>query len=167
LPHAPASRARTQYRRLLGGEAYEPKEENPMLGFRGASRYYSDEFADAFGLECAAMKHARDVLGLTNIELMIPFVRTEEELRRVLALMASHGLRRGDGAGDGDAAVAAAANGGDGAPKGMRIHIMCEIPANALLADRFLALCDGFSIGACALPCTRSRMLRSGRLHLR
>jgi pyruvate,water dikinase len=120
-----------------------------MLGFRGASRYYSDEFADAFGLECAAMKHARDVLGLTNIELMIPFVRTEEELRRVLALMASHGLRRGDGAGDGEAAVAAAANGGDGAPKGMRIHMMCEIPANALLADRFLALCDGFSIGAC------------------
>jgi pyruvate,water dikinase len=121
-----------------------------MLGFRGASRYYADAFAPAFGLECAAMARARDVLGLTNIELMVPFVRTEDELVRVVDLMASHGLRRGDGAaarGQAADAVAAASN-GSAAARGLRIHMMCEIPSNALLAERFLRHCDGFSIGA-------------------
>jgi pyruvate,water dikinase len=130
-----------------------------MLGFRGASRYYADAFAPAFGLECAAMARARDVLGLTNIELMVPFVRTEDELVRVVHLMASHGLHRGDGgaARDDAADAVAAASNGNAAARGLRIHMMCEIPSNALLAERFLRHCDGFSIGALP-PCALSAL---------
>ena len=151
-----------EYRQLLGGDAYEPQEENPMLGFRGASRYYAPSFEAAFGLECAAMARARDVLGLRNIELMLPFVRTEAELQRVVELMEHHGLRRGDGADATPKAVADVAHGSGG---GLAIHVMCEIPANALLADRFLRHVDGFSIGsndltqltrACQRACQRA-----------
>jgi pyruvate,water dikinase len=117
-----------EYASLLGGARFEPKEENPMLGFRGASRYPSAEFADAFALECAALKKVRDEMGLTNVKVMIPFVRTVDELGRVLDIMAGHGLKRGDA--------------------GLEVIVMCEIPANALLADAFLDHCDGFSIGS-------------------
>jgi pyruvate,water dikinase len=117
-----------EYAALLGGADYEPAEENPMIGFRGASRYLSPAFADCFALECAAMKKVREDMGLTNLELMIPFARTVDEVQRVLELMTAHGLRRGE--------------------NGLRINVMCEIPANALLARQFLELCDGFSIGS-------------------
>ncbi len=117
-----------EYAALIGGEDYEPKEENPMIGFRGASRYPSASFAACFTLECVAMKQVREVMGLTNVALMIPFVRSVAEARQVLDLMARHGLRRGE--------------------QGLKIHMMCEIPANALLADEFLDLFDGFSIGS-------------------
>ena len=117
-----------EYARLLGGEHYEPQEENPMLGFRGASRYHSKQFADCFLMECEAVKKVRKTMGLTNLETMLPFVRTVEEARQVIELMAAHGLKRGE--------------------NGLRINLMCEIPANALLADQFLELCDGFSIGS-------------------
>ncbi|MGH7690191.1 MAG: putative PEP-binding protein, partial [Gemmatimonadaceae bacterium] len=117
-----------EYRKLLGGEMYEPEEENPMLGFRGASRYVADSFRDCFELECRAMKRVRDELGLTNVEIMIPFVRTVSEARRVVELLAEHGLRRGE--------------------NGLRLIMMCEIPSNALLADEFLQVFDGFSIGS-------------------
>ena len=117
-----------EYAQLLGGEAYEPEEDNPMLGFRGASRYHSANFADCFAMECAAVRRVRDVMGLKNLELMIPFVRSVEEEIKVLDLMATEGLRRGE--------------------NGLRINLMCEIPANALLAKQFLAHCDGFSIGS-------------------
>lgn len=117
-----------EYAALLGGEQFEPKEENPMLGFRGASRYPSPEFADCFALECAAMRQVREDMGLTNVALMVPFVRSVEEAIQVLAQMANHGLRRGE--------------------NGLNIYMMCEIPANALLADQFLAHFDGFSIGS-------------------
>jgi pyruvate,water dikinase len=117
-----------EYAALLGGADYEPAEENPMIGFRGASRYLSPAFADCFALECAAMKKVREDMGLTNLELMIPFARTVEEVRQVIELMAGHGLRRGE--------------------NGLKINVMCEIPANALLARQFLELCDGFSIGS-------------------
>lgn len=135
-----------EYRGLLGGERYEPQEENPMLGWRGASRYHSPDFGDAFALECEALRRVRDVMGLTNTEIMIPFVRSTQELRAVLDVMAANGLRRGDGATAAcDEAVEAAAN---GAGRGLKVHIMCEVPSNALLADDFLQLCDGFSIGS-------------------
>jgi pyruvate,water dikinase len=117
-----------EYAALLGGADYEPVEENPMIGFRGASRYLSPAFADCFALECAAMKKVREEMGLTNVELMIPFARTVDEVRQVLELMAGQGLRRGD--------------------NGLKINVMCEIPANALRARAFLDLCDGFSIGS-------------------
>jgi len=117
-----------EYAALIGGEDYEPKEENPMIGFRGASRYPSASFAACFALECAAMKQVREAMGLTNVALMIPFVRSVAEAHQVLDLMAQHGLRRGE--------------------QGLKIHMMCEIPANALLADEFLDLFDGFSIGS-------------------
>ena len=117
-----------EYAALLGGEQFEPKEENPMLGFRGASRYPSPAFADCFALECAAMRQVREEMGLTNVALMVPFVRSVEEAIQVLAQMANHGLRRGE--------------------NGLNIYMMCEIPANALLADQFLAHFDGFSIGS-------------------
>jgi pyruvate,water dikinase len=117
-----------EYAALLGGEGIEPGEENPMIGFRGASRYYSDQFAACFAMECAAMKKVREEMGLTNVELMIPFVRTVEEELRVMELMAQQGLRRGEG--------------------GLKINVMCEIPANAVLAGQFLEQCDGFSIGS-------------------
>lgn len=117
-----------EYASLIGGEHFEPKEENPMIGFRGASRYPSDEFAASFALECAAMKQAREVMGLDNVALMIPFVRSVEEAQRVLELMVQEGLVRGE--------------------NGLKIYMMCEIPANALLAEDFLELFDGFSIGS-------------------
>lgn len=117
-----------EYANLLGGREYEPLEENPMLGFRGASRYLSEEFRDCFELECRALKITREEMGLTNIKAMIPFVRTVEEGEGVVALMASHGLRRGE--------------------NGLEIIMMCELPSNALLADRFLDHFDGFSIGS-------------------
>lgn len=117
-----------EYSSLIGGERYEPKEENPMLGFRGASRYLAPSFRDCFEMECRALKRVRDEMGLTNVEIMVPFVRTLEEARQVLALLAEHGLRRGE--------------------NGLRIIMMCEIPSNALLADQFLEHFDGFSIGS-------------------
>jgi phosphoenolpyruvate synthase/pyruvate phosphate dikinase len=117
-----------EYATLLGGAAYEPKEENPMLGWRGAARYPSQDFAAAFALECAALKKVRDTMGLANVALMVPFVRSVAEGEQVLALLATQGLRRGE--------------------NGLKIYLMCEIPANALLADEFLEHFDGFSIGS-------------------
>ena len=117
-----------EYSNLVGGERYEPHEENPMLGFRGASRYIAPEFYDCFALECAAMKRVRDDMGFTNVELMVPFVRTLTEAQRVLELLAQNGLQRGE--------------------NGLRVVMMCELPSNAILADRFLDHFDGFSIGS-------------------
>ncbi|MFO1363299.1 MAG: phosphoenolpyruvate synthase [Burkholderiales bacterium] len=117
-----------EYRKLVGGARYEPEEENPMLGFRGASRYLSPAFGECFALECAALRRVRDEMGLVNVELMVPFVRTVDEARRVIALLASEGLRRGE--------------------NGLRIVMMCELPSNAVLADAFLEHFDGFSIGS-------------------
>jgi pyruvate,water dikinase len=117
-----------EYASLFGGERFEPKEENPMLGLRGASRYYSDSFRASFALECAALKQVREDMGLTNVALMIPFVRSVEEAQQVLAAMRSHGLERGKA--------------------DLKIYLMCEIPANALLAEEFLQHLDGFSIGS-------------------
>ncbi len=117
-----------EYSNLVGGQRYEPHEENPMLGFRGASRYIAPEFHDCFALECAAMKRVRETMGFTNVELMVPFVRTLEEAEMVIALLKEQGLER--------------------ARKGLRVIMMCEIPSNAVLADRFLEHFDGFSIGS-------------------
>ncbi|KAA3653805.1 MAG: phosphoenolpyruvate synthase [Proteobacteria bacterium] len=117
-----------EYRKLLGGDIYEPEEENPMLGFRGASRYIAHSFRDCFELECIAMKRVRDVLGLTNVQLMVPFVRNVEEARGVAELLAEHGLKRG--------------------VNDLKLIMMCEIPSNALLAEQFLEVFDGFSIGS-------------------
>jgi len=117
-----------EYSNLIGGERYEPHEENPMLGFRGASRYLAPEFYECFAMECEAMRRVRDAMGLTNVQLMIPFVRTLDEARKVVALLAKNGLRRGE--------------------NGLRVIMMCEIPSNAVLASRFLEHFDGFSIGS-------------------
>jgi pyruvate,water dikinase len=117
-----------EYRKLLGGERYEPEEENPMLGLRGASRYISPSFRECFELECAAMKKVREELGLTNVELMVPFVRTVREAADVMRLLKENGLERGK--------------------NGLRVVMMCELPSNAILADEFLELFDGFSIGS-------------------
>ncbi|WP_028468852.1 phosphoenolpyruvate synthase [Neptunomonas japonica] len=117
-----------EYGHLIGGDQYEPSEENPMLGFRGAARYISDSFRDCFELECRALKKVRDEMRLTNIEIMIPFVRTVGEAKQVVELLAENGLRRGE--------------------NGLRLIMMCEIPSNALLADEFLEYFDGFSIGS-------------------
>jgi len=117
-----------EYSSLTGGSRYEPREENPMLGFRGAGRYIDPSFRDCFELECRAMKLARNEMGLTNIELMVPFVRTVNEAKKVLELLAANGLRRGD--------------------NGLRVVMMCELPSNAVLADAFLEHFDGFSIGS-------------------
>ncbi|MDO8989462.1 MAG: phosphoenolpyruvate synthase, partial [Sideroxyarcus sp.] len=117
-----------EYRKLLGGDIYEPMEENPMIGFRGAGRYVAANFSECFELECRAMKRVRETLGYTNVELMIPFVRTVKEASEVVATLAKHGLKRGD--------------------KGLRLIMMCEIPSNALLAEEFLQHFDGFSIGS-------------------
>lgn len=117
-----------EYANLIGGKLYEPTEENPMLGFRGASRYISESFRDCFELECRAMKHVRDVMGLTNVELMVPFVRTVNEAAQVVELLGEYGLKRGE--------------------NGLRLIMMCELPSNALLADEFLEHFDGFSIGS-------------------
>src|SRR5262249_18638217 len=117
-----------EYRKLLGGERYEPEEENPMLGFRGASRYIAASFKECFELECAAMKKVREELGLTNVELMVPFIRTLDEARAVLNLLEKNQLQKGK--------------------NGLKIVMMCELPSNAILADQFLDLFDGFSIGS-------------------
>ncbi len=117
-----------EYANLIGGKLYEPHEENPMLGFRGASRYVSDNFQDCFELECRALKRVRDEMGLNNVEIMIPFVRTTGEAAKVLELLEKNGLKRGE--------------------NGLRVIMMCELPTNALLADEFLQYFDGFSIGS-------------------
>jgi pyruvate,water dikinase len=123
-----------EYKKLIGGSRYEPDEENPMLGFRGAARYIAESFRECFSMEAAALKRVREVMGLTNIEIMVPFVRTLTEARRVTELLAEHGLPRGSGAVEGKG--------------GLRLIMMCEVPSNALLADQFLDYFDGFSIGS-------------------
>ncbi|OLO10180.1 phosphoenolpyruvate synthase [Chromohalobacter japonicus] len=123
-----------EYENLIGGKLYEPGEENPMLGFRGASRYISETFRPCFELECRALKRVRDAMGFDNVEIMVPFVRTPDEGREVVSLMAANGLKRGE---------AASPEG-----KGLKVIMMCELPANALLADEFLEHFDGFSIGS-------------------
>jgi pyruvate,water dikinase len=117
-----------EYARLLGGSEFEPEEENPMLGFRGASRYYDPRYAEGFALECAALLRVRKDIGLTNIKIMIPFVRTAAEAKRVIDVMAQHGLKQGD--------------------DGLEIYAMCELPSNVARAEEFLRVFDGYSIGA-------------------
>jgi pyruvate, water dikinase len=117
-----------EYRKLIGGARYEPDEENPMLGFRGASRYISGEFSDAFGMECEALKRVRNDMGLSNVEIMVPFVRTVKQAARVVEMLAERGLKRGH--------------------DGLRLIMMCEVPSNAILADQFLEHFDGMSIGS-------------------
>jgi pyruvate,water dikinase len=117
-----------EYRKLIGGTRYEPDEENPMLGFRGASRYISGEFSDAFAMECEALKRARGEMGLTNVEIMVPFVRTVRQAERVTQMLAERGLKRG--------------------VDGLRLIMMCEVPSNAILAEQFLEYFDGMSIGS-------------------
>src|SRR5690606_37039368 len=106
-----------EYRKLIGGSRYEPEEENPMLGFRGAARYVSEEFNECFRMECEALKRVRDEMGLTNVEIMVPFVRTLGQAAKVVELLAEYGLKRGD--------------------NGLRLIMMCEVPSNAVLAERF------------------------------
>ena len=117
-----------EYANLLGGKQFEPEEENPMLGWRGASRYYDPKYAQAYGLECKALKRVRDEMGLTNVIPMSPFCRTPEEGRKVLAQMEKHGLKRGE--------------------NGLQVYVMCEIPSNIILADEYSQVFDGFSIGS-------------------
>jgi pyruvate, water dikinase len=117
-----------EYANLLGGELYEPHEENPMIGYRGASRYLSPDFAECFAMECDALRYVREEMGLTNVKIMIPFVRTLAEAEGVVALLAEHGLRRGE--------------------NGLQVIMMCELPSNAVIADAFLDHFDGFSIGS-------------------
>jgi pyruvate, water dikinase len=117
-----------EYANLIGGREYEPSEENPMLGFRGASRYVDESFRPCFELECRALRRVREEMGLVNVQVMVPFVRTVKEARRVIELLAENGLKRG---------VA-----------GLKIIMMCELPTNALLADDYLAYFDGMSIGS-------------------
>jgi pyruvate,water dikinase len=117
-----------EYANLIGGKKYEPTEENPMIGFRGASRYYDPRYREGFALECRAMKIVRDEMGLTNVKLMIPFCRTVDEGKRVVREMEKHGLKRGD--------------------KNLDVYVMCEIPSNVILAEEFADVFDGFSIGS-------------------
>lgn len=117
-----------EYRKLVGGSRYEPEEENPMLGFRGASRYIADDFAECFRMECEALRFVRDDMGLTNVEIMVPFVRTLNQAEKVVKLLADNGLKRGE--------------------NGLRLIMMCEVPSNAILAEQFLEYFDGFSIGS-------------------
>jgi pyruvate,water dikinase len=117
-----------EYANLLGGKTFEPKEENPMIGWRGASRYYDEKYAEAYGLECVALKRVRDEMGLVNVIPMIPFCRTPEEGRKVLATMEKYGLKRGE--------------------NGLEVYVMCEIPSNVILAEEFAQVFDGFSIGS-------------------
>jgi pyruvate,water dikinase len=117
-----------EYANLIGGRPYEPVEENPMIGFRGASRYYDRRYQAGFALECGAVKKVRDEMGLRNLKVMIPFCRTVEEGRRVQEEMAKHGLRRGE--------------------DGLEVYVMCEIPSNVILAEQFAEIFDGFSIGS-------------------
>ena len=122
-------------KKLIGGSRYEPDEENPMLGFRGAARYIADSFRECFRMEATALKKVRDEMGLTNVEIMVPFVRTLTEAKRVMELLAAHGLKRGTG------------NSTDGSGA-LRVIMMCEVPSNAILAEQFLEYFDGFSIGS-------------------
>ncbi len=117
-----------EYANLIGGHLYEPSEHNPMIGWRGASRYYDKKFKPAFGLECRAIKKARDEIGLTNIKVMVPFCRTPEEGRRVIEVMQEYGLKQGE--------------------NGLEVYVMCEIPSNVIIADQFADIFDGFSIGS-------------------
>jgi pyruvate,water dikinase len=117
-----------EYAELVGGREFEPEEENPMLGFRGASRYGDPRYAEGFALECAALLRVRQDMGLTKVKVMIPFCRTVEEGRRVITAMGNHGLRQGDG--------------------GLEVYAMCEVPSNVVLADEFLQVFDGYSIGS-------------------
>lgn len=117
-----------EYRKLIGGSRYEPEEENPMLGFRGAARYLSADFSEAFAMECEALKRVRQDMGLSNVQVMVPFVRTLGQAKKVTELLAVHGLKRGE--------------------NGLKIIMMCEIPSNAILANEFLQYFDGFSIGS-------------------
>lgn len=117
-----------EYRKLVGGSRYEPEEENPMLGFRGAARYISEEFAECFEMECLALKRVREQMGLDNVQIMIPFVRTLNQAARVVDLLARNGLKRGE--------------------NGLKLIMMCEVPSNAVLADQFLEYFDGFSVGS-------------------
>ena len=117
-----------EYKKLIGGSRYEPDEENPMLGFRGAARYLAEDFAESFEMECMAMKRVREEMGLTNVEIMIPFVRTLGQAEKVIALLGKYGLKRGE--------------------NGLRVIMMCEVPSNAILAEQFLEYFDGFSIGS-------------------
>jgi pyruvate,water dikinase len=121
-----------EYKKLIGGSRYEPEEENPMLGFRGASRYISAEFGEAFAMECEALKRVRNDMGLTNVEIMVPFVRTLKQAERVTGMLADHGLVRSS----------------KGGTDGLRIIMMCEVPSNAILAEQFLEFFDGMSIGS-------------------
>jgi pyruvate,water dikinase len=117
-----------EYRKLIGGSRYEPEEENPMLGFRGAARYISADFGEAFAMECEALKRVRGEMGLTNVQIMVPFVRTLGQAKKVTQLLSSQGLRRGE--------------------EGLKVIMMCEVPSNAILAEQFLEFFDGFSIGS-------------------
>ncbi len=117
-----------EYKKLIGGSRYEPDEENPMLGFRGAARYLAADFAEAFEMECIAMKRVRDEMGLTNVEIMVPFVRTLGQAEKVVGLLAKYGLKRGE--------------------NGLKLIMMCEVPSNAILAEQFLEHFDGFSVGS-------------------
>ena len=117
-----------EYANLIGGREFEPVEDNPMIGWRGASRYYDEKYRDAFALECEAVEIIRKSMGLTNLKVMVPFCRTVEEGRKVLAEMEKNGLKKGD--------------------EGLEVYVMCEIPANVILADEFLDVFDGFSIGS-------------------
>jgi pyruvate,water dikinase len=117
-----------EYANLTGGYLYEPEESNPMIGWRGASRYYDEKFKPAFGLECEAIKKVRDEMGLTNVKVMVPFCRTPEEGRKVIEAMGEFGLRRGE--------------------NGLEVYVMCEIPSNVILAEEFADVFDGFSIGS-------------------
>jgi pyruvate,water dikinase len=117
-----------EYRKLIGGSRYEPEEENPMLGFRGAARYISADFGEAFAMECEALKRVRGEMGLTNVQIMVPFVRTLGQAEKVTQLLASQGLRRGENE--------------------LKLIMMCEVPSNAILAEQFLEFFDGFSIGS-------------------
>jgi len=116
-----------EYANLIGGKDFEPKEENPMIGWRGASRYYSEKYKEAFALECRALKKAREVMGLTNIKIMVPFCRTVEEGKKVIVEMDKYGLKQGE--------------------NNLELYVMCEIPSNVILADEFAKIFDGFSIG--------------------
>jgi pyruvate,water dikinase len=117
-----------EYRKLIGGSRYEPEEENPMLGFRGASRYISEDFAEAFAMECEALKRVRNDMGLNNVEIMVPFVRTLGQAQRVITMLGEKGLKRGE--------------------NDLRVIMMCEVPSNAILAEQFLEHFDGMSIGS-------------------
>ncbi|MFZ8787155.1 putative PEP-binding protein, partial [Thermocrinis sp.] len=117
-----------EYKGLIGGELFEPEEENPMLGWRGASRYYSEVYKPAFGLECQAILRVRNKMGLTNTKVMVPFCRTPEEGEKVLKVMEEYGLRRGE--------------------NGLEVYVMAELPSNIILADKFAEIFDGFSIGS-------------------